>query len=394
MMPTRALRVAIIGGGIGGLSAAHALTRRGIDVTVHEQASQLGEVGAGVQLAPNGFRALARHGLGDEIERLGVRFRPGSVYLRKDGTVVSPSVIASEDGTTGVYGVHRADLLSILADRLPDGVIRTGHRAASFSQDADGAAVEFDDGESVSADVVIGADGIHSVLRAEVVEPTTPVHSGSVAYRGLVPAGQVPEWDPTIWQMWMGDGKHFLVFPVRGGELINYVGFIPTSEETSESWSAAGDPDRLRAEFAGWDPAVVNLLSRVESTFWWGLYDREPIDRWTSGRLALLGDAAHPMLPHLGQGANQAIEDGAALAVFLEGVDAADAPSALRRYERLRKEHAAIAQKGSRRNGARYDSVTGSLEERDSEISSSAAFRWSLYDYDVEAEAEKELARI
>lgn len=392
-MSERNLRVAIIGGGIGGLSAAHALLRQGVEVSVHEQAAALGEVGAGVQLAPNGVRLLERYGLGDALESVAVRFQPGSVYRRKDGSAVAPSVISDSSGTGGVFGVHRADLLALLADALPDGTVRTGQRAAAFSQDDDSATVEFENGESVAADVVVGADGIHSVLRAHVVEPSPPTHSGMIAYRGLLPASELPGWSTDTWQVWMGDGKHFLVFPVRRGELINYVGFAPSHEEARESWSAPGDPDRLRAEYVGWDPVVVDLLGKVESTFWWGLYDREPIPRWTNGRLTLLGDAAHPMLPHLGQGANQSIEDGAALAVFLGRAGRDGARPALGAYERLRREHTAQVQAGSRANGRRYDTAVGDVAQRDADIAASSRMRLAIYDHDAEAAAEKALVR-
>lgn len=188
----------------------------------------------------------------------------------------------------------------------------------------------------------------------------------------------------------MGDGKHFMVFPLRSGTLVNYVGFIPTNSQTAESWSAVGDRDELAASFAGWDPRVTELLSRVETCFWWGLYDRKPLSTWTNGRLALLGDAAHPMLPHLGQGANQAIEDGTALAVLLEGLDqSAPIADVLQRYEALRRPRASMVQTEARKNGMRYDSMSEykDLAQRDREIANSAAFRRSLYDYDIEKEA-------
>ena len=155
--------------------------------------------------------------------------------------------------------------------------------------------------------------------------------------------------------MWLGKGKHFLSFPVRSGELINYVGFVPADAEMQESWSAPGDPDVLRREFEGWDPRIETLLSQVEKTFRWALYDREPLPTWTRGRLTLLGDAAHPMLPHLGQGANQSIEDGMALATILALTSRAGVPAALLAYERLRRERVAAVQRGARENGMRYD---------------------------------------
>ena len=194
--------------------------------------------------------------------------------------------------------------------------------------------------------------------------------------------------------MWLGQGRHFLAFPVRAGQLINYVGFVPTDEEMKESWSAPGDPDVLRAAFAGWDPRIGQLLKEVQLTFRWALYDREPLPVWTRQRLSLLGDAAHPMLPHLGQGANQSIEDGIALATILARADRATAPSALTAYERLRRERVAQVQRGARENGLRYDSVYSDLGVRDAEISAHAAFRRRLYDHDVVPDAQAAAAAL
>ena len=188
--------------------------------------------------------------------------------------------------------------------------------------------------------------------------------------------------------MWLGKGKHFLTFPVRAGKLINFVGFVPADEEMKESWSAAGDPDALRREFAGWDPRIGALLQQVQMTFRSALYDREPLPTWTQGLLTLLGDAAHPMLPHLGQGANQSIEDGMALATILAHADRRNAPAALLAYERLRRERVATVQRGARENGLRYDSAYDDLGVRDAEIAAHAAFRKRLYDHDVVPEAQ------
>jgi salicylate hydroxylase len=185
----------------------------------------------------------------------------------------------------------------------------------------------------------------------------------------------------------MGDGKHFMTYPVRAGALLNYVGFVPTTNATTESWSAIGDRDEFAASFAGWDPRVVSLLQAVDTCFWWGLYDRKPLDTWSNGRLVLLGDAAHAMLPHLGQGANQAIEDGVALAVLLEGREPADVPETLKQYETLRRARTDMIQAEARKNGMRYDSRYESLEQRDREIANSREFRRSLFDYDIEKAA-------
>ena len=192
-------------------------------------------------------------------------------------------------------------------------------------------------------------------MQQYVVAPSVPEYSGSRAYRGLIASEKLPEWRKEAHQVWMGDGKHFMVFPVRSGRLLNYVGFVPTKNETVELWSAIGDRAELAVSFAGWDPRVVALLERVETCFWWGLYDRRPLILWTKGRLALLGDAAHAMLPHVGQGANQAIEDGVALAVFLEGRDSAKVPDALRHYETFRRKRTDIVQAEARKNGLRFD---------------------------------------
>jgi salicylate hydroxylase len=194
--------------------------------------------------------------------------------------------------------------------------------------------------------------------------------------------------------MWAGPSKHFLVFPVRRGTMVNYVGFVPADEEMKESWSAPGDPEVLRREFEGWDPRIGKVLKEVDKTFRWALYDREPLPTWSKGRLTLLGDAAHPMLPHLGQGANQAIEDGMALAIILSQVDSAAVPEALRAYERLRRERVAEVQLGARLNGLRVDSMNAyaDLRKRDEELAAHAKFRAHLYAYDVVPEAKAAVA--
>ncbi len=372
-----ALRAVVVGGGIGGTAAAVALARAGIDVAVYEQAERLGEVGAGVSLAPNGLRMLDRLGVAAGIERLGAR-HVSTELLLSDGRPArhEPQQFARAGHNVGI---HRADLLELLVAELPPGTVRTGHRCTGLREDAGGAVVGFGNGTTARADVVIGADGIHSVLRGFVVAPAQPVFSGVVAYRGLVPCpGGYPAG---TMRMWVGESKHFLVFPVRAGRLLNYVGFVPSGTSVRESWSAPGDPVALAAHFTGWDPVIAEVIAAISgpggSGFQWGMYDRAPLPRWSSGRLTLLGDAAHPMLPHLGQGVNQALEDAVSLATLLGAVTSpAGVPPALAAYQELRRDRTARVQLGSRRNGAGYDSSGSQLTDR----------RW-IYEYDAWAEA-------
>ncbi len=372
-----ALRAVVVGGGLGGIAAAVALAQAGMDVQVHEQAQQLAEVGAGVSLAPNGLRMLKRLGVGEGIARAGARYAAAQLRL-SDGRAVrhEPYQFAVPGQNVGI---HRADLLALLAGQLPPGAVRTGHRCTGFRQDAGSATAVFADGTTATADVVIGADGIHSVLQGFVVAPAEPVFSGVVAYRGLVPC--LPEYPAGTMRMWVGEGRHFLVFPVRAGQLLNYVGFVPSETAVRESWSAPADPVALAAHFAGWDPVIGQVIGAISgpggSGFQWGMYDRMPLPRWSSGRLTLLGDAAHPMLPHLGQGVNQALEDAVALATLLGALTSpAGVPRALAAYEGLRRDRTARVQMGSRRQGAGWDSSGSQLVDR----------RW-IYEYDVWAEA-------
>jgi len=375
--------VAIIGGGIGGLFAANALIAQGLRVAVYEQASALGEVGAGVYVTPNAVRHLQRVGLGPEVERWGAKVGTASRYFRHDGTPIAPVQVTDASGWNATFGMHRADFVKFLAANLPPGCVHTGHRAVGFAQSDNVTRVDFDNGAIVDADVVVAADGIHSALRPHVFPPSRPVFHGTISYRGLIPRERLPGWPTDRWQMWAGPSKHFLVFPVRHGTMVNYVGFVPTDEEMRESWSAPGDPEVLRRAFEGWDPRVGEVLNQVDQTFRWALYDRDPLPSWANGRLALLGDAAHPMLPHLGQGANQSIEDGMALATILGRTTTAAVPAALLAYERLRRERVADVQLGARQNGLRVDSKDADLRARDAQLVAHAEFRKQLYSYDV-----------
>src|SRR5882757_5009687 len=386
--------VVIIGGGIGGLFAANALIGQGLRVTVYEQALALGEIGAGVFVTPNAVRHLERVGLGPAVEKWGARVGPGSYYFRHDGTPIAPVQVSDASGWNATFGVHRADFVDFLAANLPAGIVHTGHRAIGFEQNCDVARVKFANGATAEAEVVVAADGIHSELRSYVFPPSEPVFHGTISYRGLVSRERLPDWPMDRWQMWAGPSRHFLVFPVRHGTMVNYVGFVPADQEMKESWSAPGDPDTLRAEFEGWDPRIGQVLKQVDQCFRWALYDREPLPTWSKGRLTLLGDSAHPMLPHLGQGANQSIEDGMALATILSQTDNTAVPEALLAYERLRRLRVAEVQLGARQNGLRVDSAYTDLKVRDAELAAHADFRKHLYAYDVVPEAKAAAAAL
>lgn len=378
------MKVAVVGAGIGGLATASALSHKGFDVHVYEQARQLGEVGAGVALGANSIRLLDRLGLEKPLHDYGPRW---TQWRFNDA---SGRVLTEQDLDGTVLGMYRPDLIAMLADSLPEGAVSTGRRCVGFRQDDDRAIVEFADGERVEADLVVAADGIHSVLQPYVVETSEPVFSGSIAYRGVFPAERVPDFPTTVSTMTMGEGKHFLTFALRGGNLINFVGFVPSDDEMRESWSLPGDPAILAREFEGWNPLVQKIIAQVDTTFRWGLYDREPLPRWSNGRLALLGDAAHPMLPHMGQGANQSIEDAVALAAVLDARGHANIPDALSTYEELRRERAGQVQRDSRNGGLVYDS--GDSPERDVELRAIVANLVRALDYDVEAAAQSLLA--
>ena len=380
------LTAAVVGGGIGGLAAAAALTRAGIEASVYEQAPEIGEIGAGVLIGPNSVRLLHRLGLAEAIDEVGGWVGEGSTYYRHDGTKVAPVMTTDSSGWAAMYGMHRADLVDVLRRAVPGHRVHPGYRAVSFTQDAEKARVTFENGAVAEADLVIGADGIHSAMQPFVTEQATPVFSGQISYRGVLDTARVPWWPERIFQVWMGAGKHVIVFPVRAGRMLNFVCFVPAEEAMRESWSAPGDPDALRAAFAGFAAPVTELLQQVDSTFWWGLYDREPLAEWTRGRLALLGDAAHPMLPHLGQGANQSVEDAFALAAVLRDASSADVPAALRHYAQVRRRRTDVVQANSRRNGERYDQVNRTADSRDRELIDTRKLRAWLYDYDVEAE--------
>jgi salicylate hydroxylase len=351
------LKIAIVGGGIGGLAAAAFLDQAGLPATVYEQAGELREIGAGLVVAPNLARLLRRLGVLDRLLKTAVRLETGWEFRRwQDGAVLSDEDLATRcEALYGehTYTAHRADLLAAIRAAVPDGAVRLGRRCVKVEAGDDNrpAVLTFADGGVAEADVVIGADGIHSVVRAALTEAAVPpAYSGSCAFRALVPAERAPAFARRPAQvLWLGPGHHLVHYPVRAGELINLVAFAPAGGYTTESWTATATVAEFLAEFAGWDPRLTALIEAAGVPGRWALLDRQPLRRWSRGRVTLLGDAAHPMFPFYGQGAAQAIEDAAALARCLadasagpdgDGADAeapdADPALALRRYQAAR----------------------------------------------------------
>jgi salicylate hydroxylase len=332
--------IAIIGGGIGGLAAAAFLHRAGLPSTVYEQAGRLGEVGAGVIVAPNAARLLRALGVLDVFTERAVALDTGWEFRRwQDGSVLSSEDLATRcESLYGerTYAAHRADLLEAVRSAVPAGSVRLGRRCVAIDQDGPRPVLRFADGDRVAADVVIGADGIHSMVRAALTEPVPPAYSGLCAFRALVPAADAAAFARRPAQtLWLGPGHHLVHYPISAGAFVNLVAFAPAGEYTTESWTATGTVAELLAEFAGWDERLIALLRAAGTPGRWALLDRAPLTRWTRGTVTLLGDAAHPMFPFFGQGAAQAIEDAATLARCL-AADQADPATALLRYEELR----------------------------------------------------------
>ncbi|WP_285586668.1 FAD-dependent monooxygenase [Actinomycetospora sp. NBRC 106378] len=392
--------MAVVGAGLGGLAAAIGLQRvADVEVTVFEQAGQLGEIGAGVGLAPNGQRVLNRLGVLDDIRRVGATYDGPGRYIDTDGRLVGEVPWADSSGQYQTLGMHRADFVDVMVRALAPETIRVGHRLTAIdASDAD-VRLMFQNGESSVFDAVVGADGTHSVVRESMIRTEDPVYSGFIAYRGVLDAKNLPADWPMRNQIWMGMRKHFMCYPIRQREQFNFVGFVPSSRPLRESWSARGDVDELVAEFGPeWDPNLRDFISRIDETFWWGLYDREPLRSWSRGRVTLLGDAAHTMLPHAGQGVNQALEDAVALAIVLREANGPAAVSeAFRRYAAVRMQRTAILQASSRRSGTQLASQAEfeNLGKRDAEVRAGRDFRRSfVFDYDAAAVADKTVNRM
>ena len=346
-------RVAIIGGGIGGVTAARALCRRGIEVAIYEAAPELREIGAGVALGPNAMKVLRSLDLEDDVRAIAGRWEWAVTRHGKTGPVISKTSREQQASLFGSAGatVHRADLLDVLAHSLSSDIVTLGARCAGVETDGGVAVARLEDGSEVEADVVIGADGIHSAVRASLFGPDAPRFTGKICYRSVVPVDAVPGGLPPNENVqWLGPHGTIVLYPVRRDELINVVCHYDDEAYRHESWVSRCERAEVLERYRGWHESLLRIFSAGEVWYKWALYDRDPIPEWTRGRVTVLGDAAHPMLPYLGQGACQAIEDGCVLAAAL-AAEPDDPVAALRRYERSRRPRASQVVLASRERG-------------------------------------------
>jgi len=358
--PTGRPRVLIAGGGAGGLTTALALIERGYPVIVCEQASELRELGAGVQIGPNGARVLIELGLRAALERVVCEAAGKEARIWNTGETF-PLFDLGRDCVARFgapyWTAHRRDLQQVLADaveRRRPGTIRLGARAIGVKQQEGGVRLALADGEEIEGDALIGADGVHSTIRAALFGAGPAEFTGLMAWRGLVPMKSLPaHLRRPVGTNWMGPGGHVVTYPVRRGELLNFVGVVERDDWRVESWNEPGTTEECAGNFPGWHADVHTIIRAVETPFKWALLGRPPMTQWAEGRVGLLGDACHPTLPFLAQGANMAIEDGLVIARCLDA-EPADPAAAFRRFERARMERTARVVRGSSDNTRRF----------------------------------------
>jgi salicylate hydroxylase len=387
------MRVLIAGAGIGGLTAALALRQAGLDAHVYEQASVLREVGAGVAISPNAVKVLHRLGLAQALQSVGVVSDSMDSRDWQTGAVLGRVPLADaavKRWGAPFYHLHRADLHDALRAALGDKHITLGARCVAVAQHGTTVELRFADGREAAGELLIGADGIHSVVRDHVAGPDRPIWSRQISWRGVAPAviGREVGLEVRHHSFW-GPRTIFVCFYVSAGRLVNWVGNTQSEDDWhEESWSARGDREEVLRLFAGWHPQVRELISQTEQVFKWALFDRPPLETWTRGQVTLLGDAAHPMLPYMAQGASQSIEDAFVLAHCL-AADRDDPQRAIEAYAAHRRERTAAVQAASR-EASRVVRLTDAeeVQARNARLAASpeapiARFDW-IWSYDVE----------
>ena len=350
------LRLAVVGGGIGGLATALALLRRGIDVDVYEQSEELKEVGAGIQISANGTRVLDELGL--EATLRGVQVIPSRRELRHWKSGETWHWFELGNASIERHGarhmlLHRGDLHNILANAvraLKSDAIKLGMRCVAVTQTNERVEIRFETGEQANAAFVIGADGIHSRVRDCLFGADQAQFTGCVAWRGLVPMDRLPPHiSRSVGTNWLGPKGNVLHYPIRRGEIMNFCSSVERTDWRIESWIVEGATEELANDFRGWHPDVHAIIQNIEAPLKWALMVRPPMDHWTKGRITLLGDACHPTLPYLGQGAVMAIEDAYVVAACLEKY-ARDPAIAFARYEEIRRDRTAAVVRKSHEN--------------------------------------------
>lgn len=355
------MRILIAGAGIGGLTAALALLRKGHEVEIHDRAAQLEEVGAGLQIGPNGAHVLHALGLEDALQQMAFRPEAGEMRVGTTGRVIFSLPLGDSVRRYGApyYHLHRADLQSILLDafntRAP-GHLHLGHEIREVSQDETGVTISFTAGGSARGDLLVGADGVHSAVRRELFDIADGEFSGMSAWRMTVPSHRLPKGlVPPKATVWVGPGKHVVTYYLRRGELVNLVGVVEEKGWPYDSWTSLGSKEDILKDYEGWHPIVRKVMEAGgdDEYYKWALRGLPPLPHWSKGRVTLLGDACHPMLPFMAQGAVMAIEDAWVLAEQLDR-HPQDPGAALQGYEAKRKPRATRVQAVSRRNGTLY----------------------------------------
>jgi salicylate hydroxylase len=357
------MKILISGGGIGGLTAALCFLHHGAEVTVLEQAQELGDIGAGIQIPPNAMKVFAALGLDAALAE--TAFEPEAIEARMGRTGLDLFQIPLAEHAIKRWGapylhIHRADYISVLAkalrDESPDG-LHLGAEIIGYTQTEDAVEVQLADGRRITGDALIGADGIHSPVREQMLGAEKPIFTGNVAWRAVVPMAALGADGPRPTACaWMGPGKHCVTYRLRRGTLANFVGVVERDDWTTESWTERGTREAALVDFADWHPTITRMLGEADTLYRWALFDRAPLPQWVDGRVGLLGDAAHPMLPFMAQGAAMAVED--AWVVAREVTQKPSPARGLEAYQHLRQTRTGRVQAGSRANAKTFHKRT------------------------------------